>query len=754
MPTLHIHLLGDFHLVYADAPVSHIDSPRVQALLAYLVLHRAAPQLRQRLAFGLWPESSEAQARTNLRQLAHSLKQALPDADSFVRSDPKTLQWRSDTPFRLDVADFDAALRQASAAEQHGDVHGLRVALERANAIYQGDLLPSCYDDWILPERERLRQAATGALERLALLLESQEESRAALAYALRLLRHDPLREETYRGLLRLYAACGDRAGVRRVYQTCVAVLERELGVEPSAATREAYERSVRLDAPTRPLPSSPPPMHTNLPVQLTSFVGREAELTEVVHLLQTTRLLTLTGPGGTGKTRLALEAATKVVDIYPQGVWLVELAPLADPTLVTQTIATTLGVREQPGRPLLDALLDFLRAKTVLLLLDNCEHLIETCAQLAENLLHVAPALTVVASSREPFVIAGETAYRVPPLTLPDGHAASLNTLAQNDCVRLFVERAVAVYPPFRLTAKNAPVVAQIGRRLDGIPLAIELAAARAKVFAPEQIAARLDDRFRLLTGGSRTAMPRHQTLLALIEWSHQLLTVPEQVLLRRLAVFAGGFSLEAAQAVGGEGVGEDVLETLAHLAEKSLVEVEDPAEAVEGRFRLLETIRQYAREKLMEAGEAEQVRDRHLAYFLHFAEEVEPKLRGVEQLTWLERVEREHDNLRAALAWALEGDQSDLALQLVGALEYFWQLRGYLSESQKWLEDALALAEREQNKKLAVGTDGPTPVERAYRAKAFCAVGTFHLATMNSKSAHTMAEEGLRLWRELERR
>jgi DNA-binding SARP family transcriptional activator len=247
LPMLHIHLLGDFRLVAADAPLSQLNAPRVQALLAYLVLHRAAPQPRQRLAFLLWPDTSDAQARTNLRQLLHALKQTLPAADQFVHADAQTLQWRSDAPFRLDVAEFEEALSQAADAEQQRDAPALRAALEQASAVYQGDLLPSCYDGWILPERERLRQAFTGALERLLLLLESQGEPRAALVYAQRLLRHDPLREETYRDLMRLYAACGDRAGVRRVFQTCATVLERELAVEPSAATRQAYGHLLRL---------------------------------------------------------------------------------------------------------------------------------------------------------------------------------------------------------------------------------------------------------------------------------------------------------------------------------------------------------------------------------------------------------------------------------------------------------------------------------------------------------------------------
>src|SRR5260221_8224334 len=466
MPTLHIRLLGDFRLIYGEAPVRTINAPRLHALLAYLLLHRDAPQPRHHLAFVLWPDTTEAQARTNLRQLLHSLKQALPQADQFVHTDATTVQWRPEAPFRLDVAEFEQALTQAEVAAQQSDLHALRLALEQASALYHGDLLPSCYDDWILPERERLRQAFTAALERLMVLLESQGDPRAAIAYAQRLVRHDSLREETYRALMRLHAEGGDRAAVVRVYHTCTSVLERELGVEPSTATRKAYAYLLKVDIQARPV-LPPMPSTTNLPVQLTSFVGRQAEMAEVRGLLQTSRLVTLSGPGGTGKSRLALEVATTLLDDYLHGVWHVELAPLADPALVTHTIAATLGLREQPRRTIQDVLLDYLRTKTMLLILDNCEHLIETCAQLADTMLRAAPGLKIVVSSRELLGIAGETAYRVPSLPLPDVQAPSLEALSHNDCVRLFVDRALSAYPLFRRTAKNALSIAALCRHL-----------------------------------------------------------------------------------------------------------------------------------------------------------------------------------------------------------------------------------------------------------------------------------------------
>ncbi len=750
MPTLHIHLLGAFRLIWGEAPVSTINAPRLHALLAYLLLHRDAPQPRHHLAFLFWPDTTDAQAHTNLRQLLHSLKQTLPEAAHFVLASAQTVQWRRDAPYRLDVADFEEALTGADVAEQeqHRDAHASRKALEQAIALYHGDLLPSCYDDWILPERERLRQALTGALQGVMRLLERAGQPREAIPYAERLLRHDPLREETYRALMRLHAECGDRAGVVRVYHTCTSVLERELGVEPSTATREAYAYLLQVDIQARPV-LPPMPSTTNLPVQLTSFVGRQAEMAEVRGLLQTSRLLTLSGPGGTGKTRLALEVATKLLDDYLHGVWHVELAPLADPALVTHTIAATLGVREQPRRTIQDALLDYLRTKTMLLILDNCEHLIATCAQLADTMLRAAPSLKIVVSSREPLGVAGETAYRVPSLPLPDPrHLHDLDALAQNDCVHLFLDRARASYPSFRLTQKNALAIADICRRLDGIPLALELAAARVAVFSPEAIASRLDDRFRLLTGGSRTALERHQTLRALIDWSYDLLSDEERRVFRHLAVFAGGWTFEAAEAICSE---LDVLGPLTLLVHKSLVMVEEHAEG--RRYRLPETIRQYARETLFEAGEAEQSRDRHVAYFIRLAEAAEPKLRGAEQLAWLDRVETEYDNMRTALAWSLESGKSEGTLRLAGALAYFWELRGYWSEGPKWLNDALALASREQSGRAAAGESShPSRVEMAQRAKVLYGAGRIRFFSLfDPPTSRMIVEESLRLWCEL---
>jgi predicted ATPase/class 3 adenylate cyclase len=455
-------------------------------------------------------------------------------------------------------------------------------------------------------------------------------------------------------------------------------------------------ERIFQLVTPE--LPADFPPLRSleafpnNLPLQLTSFIGRGREMAEVKQLLATHRLLTLTGVGGCGKTRLALQVAADRLAEFAHGVWFVDLAPLADPALVPQAVAVVLGVLEAPGRPLAQTLSATLETRQLLLVLDNCEHMVAACAALAEALLQTCSHLWVLATSREPLGITGEIPYRVPPLSLPDmRQPPTVESLTQYEAVCLFIERTVTAVPMFTVTNANAPAVAQICHRLDGIPLAIELAAARVRVLPVEQIAARLDDRFRLLTGGSRTALPRQQTLRALIDWSYDLLTEAERALLARLSVFAGGWTLEAAEAVcAGMWVDRGaILDLLGQLVDKSLVLYAE--QGGEARYRLLETVRQYGRERLSEAGEAEAVRQRHRAFFLRLAEEAEPELRGPKQLVWLDRLETEHDNLRAALD-AYQEDAAFLGVRLAGALWWFWVNWGHFAEGQRHIERALA--------------------------------------------------------------
>jgi predicted ATPase/class 3 adenylate cyclase len=412
-----------------------------------------------------------------------------------------------------------------------------------------------------------------------------------------------------------------------------------------------------------------------NLPLQLTSFIGREKELAEIKTLVDHNRLVTLTGSGGVGKTRHALQVSAEVLDAFPDGAWLVELASVSDAALVVPTVAAALGVREVQGRPLVAALEDHLRNKSLLLLLDDCEHMLGACAQLVDDLLHACRHLKILVSSREALAIDGEVAFRVTSLSLPDPHhLPALETLSQYDSVRLFIERAIAVKSDFVISNDNAPAVAQVCSRLDGIPLAIELAAARVKGLSVEQIAQRLDDRFRLLTGGSRTALPRHRTLRAMIEWSYDLLSEPERALLRQLAVFIGDWTLEAAEAVsapqpGAGAATTDVLDLLLRLVDKSLITPQE--QAGQTRYRMLETIREFAVERLSESGEEQRLRERHLEFFLHFSEEAAPRLRGAQQWIWLRQLGDEYENLRAALEWARESHNNQPVSRLAQATE-----------------------------------------------------------------------------------
>lgn len=477
-------------------------------------------------------------------------------------------------------------------------------------------------------------------------------------------------------------------------------------------------------------------PSH-NLPLRLTSFVGREREIADVAALVQRERLVTVVGAPGVGKTRLSLQIARGALEAFPDGAWLVELAPLSDLELVPRAVADALGVREQPGRSLTSSVAGYLRTRHLLLLLDNCEHLIQAAATLVESLLQTCPGLHVLATSRELLAIEGEVTHRVQPLL--DGEAA-----------RLFVDRARIAAPGFVLTERTSPIVGQICARLDGIPLAIELAAARVRALSPEQIAARLDDRFRLLTGGSRTALPRQQTLRGAVEWSHDLLAPSEQALLRRLAVFAGGFTLDAASWVLGDPE-SDVVDLLASLVDKSLVQLDEASDLDgERRYRLLETLRDYGLEKLAQYEELSSARGRHLDYFLAFVEEAEPHLTGSAAAAALARLAREHDNLRAALAWCQHeavsaceaGDASPASavwLRLATALWVFWRVHGHYGEGRRWLEQALAAQQIRSR-----------PADLVLRARAHWGLaqlvasqGAYHLAVRQIELGLALARE-----------
>jgi non-specific serine/threonine protein kinase len=474
-----------------------------------------------------------------------------------------------------------------------------------------------------------------------------------------------------------------------------------------------------------------------NLPLQLSSFVGREREVAEVASLLSEHRLLTLTGPGGSGKTRLALAVASGLVERYEDGMWLVELAPLSDSDLVPQAVASVLGVREAPGTTFVDSLRAHLESRETLLILDNCEHLVEASASLAGALLPFCPNLKVLATSREALRTSGETLFVVPPLSLPDPRRPPApDGLPSYEAARLFAERARAVRPDFEITGGNAMAVAQICYRLDGMPLAIELAAARVRVLSVEQISSRLEDSFALLAGsGKRTAPARQGTLRATMDWSYELLPEEERLLLRRVSVFAGGFALEAAEVVcaGGDLERGEVLELLASLVDKSLVLVSE--RDGEARYRLLETIRQYGLEKLEEGGEAGQMRGRHAAWFLSLAERAESELKGHQQVAWLARLEKEHDNLRVAMRWLLEEGETDSAVRIAWALWLFWRVHGYQGEGYRYTGEA-----------LEAGDALPTLV----RAKALCVRGLMSYGIESIEGTERLWEQSAALFRQ----
>jgi predicted ATPase/class 3 adenylate cyclase len=498
-------------------------------------------------------------------------------------------------------------------------------------------------------------------------------------------------------------------------------------------------ERVFQLTAPD--LPSEFPPLRTledhpnNLPLQPTTLVGREREVAEVIQrlLASETRLLTLTGPGGTGKTRLALQAAAELLEEFDDGTFFVSLAALTDPELVASAIAAPLGVVEAADRPLEEGVIEYLREKKLLLVLDNFEQVLAG-AQLVGQLLAACPHLKILATSRIPLGLYGEREYLVPPLSLPDPERPpSLEHLTQYEAVRLFIERAQDARPDFSVSNENAPAVAEICARLDGLPLAIELAAARIKVLPPQKMLDRLSDRLKLLARGARDLPERQRTLRATMEWSHALLEEGEKVLFARLSVFAGGRTLEAIEAVcDAEGdLPVETLDGVESLVDKSLLR-EEERPGGEPRFVMLETVHEYAREKLEENGETEEIKHTHAEYFLTLTEEAKAELNGPQQKTWLERLETEHDNIRAALSWALKHAEAGLVIRLGGALWWFWRMRGHYSEGRRWLEEALAIK----------GRGSPES-----RARALAGVGALAVEQGDLDRAEEACEEGLEL-------
>lgn len=716
---LELRLFGPMQVRLGPQPLPRLRSRKGLWVLALLALRGGRDVERAWLAGVVWADYAEADGRRSLRQSLHDLRRALgPEAWRLSCESSRTLRLELSGAF-VDVLAFDAAV---AGGEDPEGMHCLEAAVQ----LYRGPLLEDCAVEWILQERSRREQDYLAALQRLASAAAARGDHSRAVSLLRLAVIAEPYREDLRRDLMEALTEGGNPAGALLVYREFRDLLWREMTAEPSVEMTALFQRlreeTRRRARPPAPAPAPAPCSTDNLPRPLSAFIGRARDLEEVRARLAGARLVTLTGPGGIGKTRLAIRAAEECAPEYADGVRFVDLAPLAGAALVPQAVARAMQVQEAPDRSLTEALQEALGARQFLVVLDNCEHLLDACAQLSEALLSSCPHLQVLATSRQPLGLAGEVAWPVAPLSLPgngrqtgDAAAPPPGDLLDFEAVRLFVERGSTATPDFALTAENGTAIVQVCRRLDGIPLALELAAARLKVLSVEQIAARLDDRFQLLTGGSRTALPRQQTLRATLDWSYHLLSEPERILLSRLSVFSGGFMLEAAEAVcrmtndecritdeawasplpfviDHSSFPPEVLDLLTQLVDRSLVGVERREGTT--RYGLLETTREYARERLRAAGEEEAYRVRHARFFLALAERAEPELTGAQQAVWLRRLEEEHDNIRVALDTFLALELPEDGLRLAGALGWFWGIRGYLSEGRERLQAALALS------------------------------------------------------------
>ena len=619
---LNVRLLGGFEVKRDEIAIA-ITSRPAQSLFAYLVLNAGTFHRREKLAGLLWPDSTEENARDYLRHGLWKLRKAVEekpsegDVISCILADDLNVSFNSEAQYTLDAATIeDLDVKCASTDE-----------MMEALSLYEGELLPGFYDEWVVLEREHLQAVFEKKME--CLLYQLQKEARwiEDLDWCERWISFGQKPEAAYRFLMVAHAGRGDMSKVAATFERCAKSLS-EFGVEPSEQTQILYENlksgkeKFEKESPSPPVIKTKKTIlssNTNFPVPLTSFIGREKEIDEVVNLLKEKRLLTLTGSDGIGKTRLAIKCASRVLSIFRDSVWWVDLVSLTDSSLVPQEIAKVVNVHKVSDQSLSQTLIEHFRSKQTLIVLNNCEHLISACAQLADQLLSACSELKILTTSREALDILGETVWQVPSLTLPDAQSVlNAATLSEYESVRLFIDRALSVQPACELTDLTAGAVAKICHRLSGMPLAIELAAARTKIMSPDEIALRLNDRFDLLTSDSHTALPRHQTLRATIDWSYDLLSEPEKALFRRISVFVGGFTLEAAEAVS---VGRDltksqVIYLLRRLVAKSLVTVDVSSENLndETHYKMLETIREYAHDKLDDEGEMENVQDRLL--------------------------------------------------------------------------------------------------------------------------------------------
>src|SRR3954454_8321882 len=742
-PLVRISLLGGFS-AGADEQIVSEGAWRLREAKSLVKLLALAPEHRlhrERASELLWPDRDGPSATNNLHQALYVAWRTLETAGLDGAG---AIELRDDA-LGLGDAVVGVEAFQRSDGEARGSAD--RELCVAAVELYTGELLPEDrYEDWSTARRESLREMCIVLLLELSGLERAAGDGAAAVRWLQRALVEDPLHEEAHRQLMTAFALSGRRQQALSQYQQLRQALRREFEDVPDAETRVLYQSILsgsfaaaggeQADEEQRTRREADPGRGPhNLPLRLTSFVGRERELTEVWRLLDRSRLVTLTGPGGCGKTRLAIEAASGRLRGFSDGVWLVDLAPLADQSLVPDAVAEALGLQLRAGQPGATALAMQLAPRRLLLVLDNCEHLIDSCARLALELLRSCPDLTLLATSREPLHVPGELAWRVPSLSLPEPcDDLTEEELLRCEAGRLFCERAAESAPGFEAGGVNTRAIAEICLRLDGMPLALEVAAARARVLPPVQIAERVGDSLQLLAAGSRTALTRQQTLRATLTWSHDLLTGEERALFRRLAVFSGTFALDAAEGIcEAEDLDRlQVLDLLDRLVDKSLMAVDH--HAGEARYRLLETVRQYAAERLDEAGERSALERRHLDWYEAFAAELVPPLGKAATGGTPARLDAEHDNLRSALSAALR-HYPDVALRLAMTLFPWWLARSHFAEGARSLEAAL----------------DASPERSQLRADALLALIALHVRLGDAPGYLDRGEEAIAIHREL---
>lgn len=723
-----IGILGELDVrTEGDAAVA-VPGSRLRGLLVRLALAggRAVPS--ELLIEELWNDDERPVGAVNaLQVLVSRLRRTLPDG--LVESRPRAYRLAV-SPGALDAGQFEELAERGRSLLGHDDVRAA-AALRSALALWRGPALADLDDTaFVRAQRDRLEELRLAVTEDRVEAELSVGDSAALVPELEMLVAAHPLRERLRAQLMRALCGAGRQADALACYEEARHLLADELGVDPGHELAEAQLAVLRGETgPVRPRTPDVPAARSrgNLRAQLTRFVGREREVADIERLLGTQRLVTLVGPGGAGKTRLAAESAVRLAEAMPDGAWLVELAAVTDPSDVPQTVVTALGLRADglitssvtsPQGPR-ERLVEALRDKRPLLVLDNCEQVIDAVAVLVDVLLGQCPQVRVLTTSREPLGITGEQLVQVLPMPVPEP-VTPAELAMWSPVIQLFAERAAAARPSFRVTEENVGVLLDICRALDGLPLAIELAATRLRSMSPEQIRDRLDDRFALLTAGSRTALPRQQTLHAVVDWSWELLTAVERELAAAFSVFRSGAVLRTVEGVAADDpgagrasvLGQEVLEPLTGLVDKSFLTVTDTDG--EPRYRMLETVRAFVLDKLDRTGRGERVRRRHAEFFLDFAERAEPQLRRRDQLTWLRRLTAEHDELVAALGWAVDRGESEIATRLVAALGWYWFLRGRRQEAAQWAERALALGPAEvppAARVLALVTAAPQP-------------------------------------------